>query len=393
MTDPRRTAIVQYALSQVGPGDIPAYWASCGISPAPDPHSKSGQWCGAFALACLHAALVATDVVWKVGLGFIYPQHLSVTKSPQPGDILYSSHYQHHGVVESFDHATGTLTSIEGNTPSVARKVHTDLTGFTFYSIGKFLGEVETPHFPGPGEVPPVGAGGSDVQGLLCGVDVSHHNPPGSINYAALAKTRRFLIVRATYGSQIDETFTAHVQRAQDVGLVIGAYAFFRASQPVADQLDAFASAVGVVGMGPGWLPPALDVEANQQYDGPVTTDRYAPAEQVLRAWREQYGAAMVYTNISTASEIGNPTWLSDYLLWIAHFDVQHPTTPRGAPWTLWQHHVGVLPGVSPGPLDQDVAHVLPLLKEHDPAAPLLLAVDWDSLRADRDALIKEQDA
>jgi hypothetical protein len=59
-------------------------------------------------------------------------------------------------------------------------------------------------------------------------------------------------------------------------------------------------------------------------------------------------------------------------------------------PWSIWQNHVGLMPGVLPRLVDHDVAHAVPLLKSHDPAAPLLLAVDWDELRADRDAVVKE---
>lgn len=394
MTDPRRTAIVDAARSQVGPGNVPAYWASSGL-----PADTHRAWCGAFALYCLHEAGVALGVKWIFGIGFVGPQHLALTRNPQPGDIVYKDQpWQHYGVVASFEN--GVLKTIEGNTPTVAEKTHTDLTGLAFYSIDKFL-KVATPPEVATSPLtaaPDPGSPGGEAKSrdtrtantgdaLLLGIDVSHHQQPAALNYTALAKTHRFVICRATYGTRTDETFAEHVHRAQDVGLTVGAYHFYRPGEAVVDQLDAFLSVAHALGVGAGWLPPAIDLEQDPGHV--VSTDAYAPAEQLTACFREQFGAAMVYVAIGFWSEIGHPEWVKDHLLWTAHWDVQHPTTPGGAPWAIWQNHVGQLPGISPGPVDQDVARSLPILKSHDPAAPLLVAVDWDELRADRDAVVQ----
>lgn len=394
VTDSRREAIVTAAASQIGPGNIPAYWASCRVSPAPDPHSKSGAWCGAFALWALHQADVATSIPWVVGLGFcaIPGRALSITKSPQPGDILYQDQpFQHHGVVESF--VDGVLTSIEGNTPTVQRRVRPLPKGMVFYSIDRFLNApaAPAPKPPAPTPTPKPAALGPDPS-LLRGVDVSSHQSPDAIVWAKLAETHRFVIARACYGVKIDPTFAEHAHRARDAGMVVGSYLFFRSSQDAQAQLDAFAAAVESLGMGPGWVPPVLDVESNVANGDPLTAAKYAPAEAICEAWVQRWGRAMVYTNVSTWSLIGSPQWIREHLLWVAHFDVATPKTPLDLPWHLWQYRVAPLPGVMAGLLDQDVARDLPLLATPDAPSSLPLDLDWDAVRRDRDDFIKEQD-
>jgi GH25 family lysozyme M1 (1,4-beta-N-acetylmuramidase) len=390
MTDPRRIAVVDAAKAEVGngPHDTPKYWADVGIGPPyPTPGTATGHWCGAFALWALHRAMLAIGQNWIVGRGFIAPLGLPVTKHPEPGDILYkNAPYQHHGIVESLEN--GLLTSIEGNTPDVARKSRPLPPDVTFFSIAKLLGAPPTPTKPQPPPTPPP-ITGSDPPGLAAGIDVSHHQAPGAINWAALAKTHRFVIARATYGAKIDETFRQHVELARGAGLITGAYHFFRPGVPVAEQLDAFARAVEPVGFGPGWLAPALDIEQNERYDGPISADRYAPAEQICSTWKRVHGAAMIYTNPSMWGEIGSPAWIGEHHLWVSHYGVSSPRTPLGLSWVIWQHRVATLLGIGGGPLDQNVARALPILTESKTPQLLPLEVDWDQLRKDRDGMVE----
>lgn len=392
--DPRRAAVVAAAAAEIGPGDTPKYWRSCGIAPAPKPGTPTGHWCGAFWLWCLHEAGLAQGVKWIPGSGFAIPQRLAQTKTPEPGDGLYIHEpYRHYGVVESFD--GHTLVSIEGNTPTVQRRTRTDLRGITFFSISKFLGQ------PAPAPAPPVNRTaptlpptppqpGAPGDGLLRGIDVSHHQAPGAISWPKLGETHRFVYARATYGTKPDETFAEHIRRARDVGLFVGAYAFFRPGQDVAEQLAAFERVVGAAGMGPGWLAPALDVEQNEQYDGPISADRYAPAETICRAWRARFGDAVLYTNPSMWAAIGSPGWLREFHLWIAHYDVAAPKTPFGLSWAIWQHRVAPLPGVLGSALDQNIARALPMLRAPTEPPQLVLEQDLDERRADRDRTIRE---
>ena len=388
--DLRRSAIVAAAVSQIGPGDIPKYWASCGIKPAPKPSEKGGQWCGAFALWCLHQAGVALNIPWLIGIGFcaVRGRELKITKTPQPGDIMYlDKPWQHHGVVESYEN--GVLTTIEGNTPTVQRRVRTDLTGLVFYSIDRFL-NVPTPvPTPTPAPTPPAPAVEPDDSGLLRGIDVSHHQAPGQISWQRLAETHRFVIARATYGTRLDETCVEHVHRAQDVGLTVGLYHFYRPGEEAKDQLDAFHSMADAVDMGEGWLAPAIDIEQNQKYDGEISAERYAPAVQIVEAWLRRWGRMQLYTNPAMWPLIGNPPWAHECSIWTAHYKTRAPKTPLDLPWAIWQYLVAPLPGVYSGDIDQNWAKGLPLISLPTEPSLLPLEQDLDELRRDRDEFIK----
>lgn len=258
-------------------------------------------------------------------------------------------------------------------------------------------GRPETKPAPKPPPVPPKAAptgpplpdaGASTVRGI----DVSHHQVPGALNWSKLGETHRFCIARATYGSKEDESFREHVRRAQAVGLIVGAYAFFRPGQSIDEQLDAFGAAVDAADMGPGWLVPALDVEQNEAYDGVISADRYAPAEQIAAAWRDRWGAALVYTNPAMWAAIGSPGWLREHHLWISHYGVREPRTPLGLSWAIWQHSVAALPGVTGSLLDQNVARTLPLIGSPTVADLIPLDPDWAAVNRDRDAQIREDD-
>lgn len=172
-------------------------------------------------------------------------------------------------------------------------------------------------------------------------------------------------------------------------------YHFFRPGLGAAEQLDAFGDVAESVGVGPGWLAPALDVEQDKN-DGEVTPVRYAQAEALARSWIARYGRAVLYTNVATWALLGNPEYIRDCDLWVANYGMKVPKTPLGLPWAIWQHLVAPLPGVYSGELDQNRARYLPIIgqKAGENAktipAPLPVEVDWDEQRAARDALIKE---
>ena len=380
MTDPRREATVAAARSQIGPGNEPAYWISCGL-----PGDTKKEWCGVFCLWALHEAGVAEDVKWISGLGFCEVQHLARTKAPLPGDVAYfPSPYQHHAVVVSLE--GDTLTTVDGNQPDVKERVRVSPKDVVYYSIEKFL-RPSSP-VPKPQPSPPRPSPVVDST-MLRGVDVSHHQRPSLLNYEKLAKTHKFVIARATYGVDADETTADHIRAAQRAGLTTGLYHFYRPGQSVNEQLDAFVSVADALGCGPGWLPPVVDLERHKS-DGEPSKARYASAEDLVECLRTRYGAVMVYTSVGFWGEIDQPDWIKDELLWVAHWGATRPSTPFGMPWALWQHKVANLAGIMPGPIDQNVARALPLLVAPDAVRLLPMSVDWEELRADRDRLVQE---
>lgn len=101
--------------------------------------AKNSEWCGIFALYCLHEAGIALDVRWVVGGGFVLEQGLPRTSTPQPGDIaVRPSPFWHHAIVESL--GSGQLITIDGNQPGVVRRIRPAPTSnIQYHSIAPFL--------------------------------------------------------------------------------------------------------------------------------------------------------------------------------------------------------------------------------------------------------------
>jgi lysozyme len=192
------------------------------------------------------------------------------------------------------------------------------------------------------------------------GIDVSHHN--GAVDWTAVARAGLvFALVKATEGA----TFTDHLfgdnwARIKAAGLMRGAYHFFRPAAPVAEQADRFLATMG--DLGPGDLPPVLDIE-----EAGVGRDEWAdlpPAERVpaALAWLDRVEQAcgrkpIVYTRRGFVREkFGAPGALSGYPLWVAHYTkAPGPSVPAGwDKWTIWQYtETGAVKGV-PGKFDLD---------------------------------------
>jgi hypothetical protein len=130
MTD-YRSAIMDWAKSQIGSGDRAAYWLSAYGS---DPGPKLA-WCATFCLAALHAAGVGLEVKQVLGQGIIGPAHLKPTRTPQRGDIGYVDQpFQHHFLFDHIDDK-GLIHSIDGNQPDVRERTRRPDQLTAFYSI------------------------------------------------------------------------------------------------------------------------------------------------------------------------------------------------------------------------------------------------------------------
>jgi hypothetical protein len=123
-------------------GAIRSFWADV-LKQAPEaPHPK--EWCGAFALWCIHQAGLGLELRWMFGpphYGFLY--NLPITHAPQPGDVAYlDKPYQHHAIVIEVEGET--VHTIDGNQGAESPiKAHSlPLSHWTaFYSIEPLLAE------------------------------------------------------------------------------------------------------------------------------------------------------------------------------------------------------------------------------------------------------------
>jgi hypothetical protein len=107
-----RDRVVAAAVSQLGQCDPRPYVEDAlGYAGGGDTN-----WCGEFALWCLHRAGLVLDWQWsldKHNPGFLY--RLPVTADPKPGDFAYYAEpYQHHQIVERL-YGDGTFDGINGN--------------------------------------------------------------------------------------------------------------------------------------------------------------------------------------------------------------------------------------------------------------------------------------
>ena len=155
---------------------------------------------------------------------------------------------------------------------------------------------------------------------------------------ARLGKT--FVILKASQQGP-DQVFTDHYEFARQAGLLRGAYHFFTAN-PIPDQVDLFVGLVHQVG--PGDLPPSLDVE-----DGSLSlyghyhyihhfNDGHQEGTQAgtnsllndLQEWLDRIEAALgrtpiIYTGTMWRDDLQS-TRMSNYPLWTIprHFSTQH---------------------------------------------------------------------
>lgn len=106
------------------------------------------EWCGAFALWCLHQAGLALEQHWMFGpphYGFLYRLEVLLPgEAPKPGDIGYQdAPYQHHFIVERVEGSdVHTIEGNQGGTHPIQAKLRKlGVKGITYYSISNLLPE------------------------------------------------------------------------------------------------------------------------------------------------------------------------------------------------------------------------------------------------------------
>jgi lysozyme len=179
--------------------------------------------------------------------------------------------------------------------------------------------------------------------GLLNGIDV--YAGTGDIDWVQVKQSGiTFAYLRAAYGVDVDKAVETNLKAARAAGLVCGVYHFLRTSKDYDKQIQVMLSLVDKLGIGPGDLPPAVDVEDNPVYDGawdPANNMTYLMA---LKHWidtvKARIGAdPVVYTRAGFWTELGNPDGFQSSPLWVASYRPDHPTLP--ASWnrfTFWQY-------------------------------------------------------
>ncbi len=178
------------------------------------------------------------------------------------------------------------------------------------------------------------------------GIDVSEHQ--GAVDWSAVrASGRRFAIARVGLGSRADATFARNWAGMRAAGLLRGAYLYVLPEQDPIAQATLLVRAVGR--LGPGDLPPALDVE--KMPPGVPPPSVYAARLAVLvEKVREGTGREpMIYTGahywprwVQSEAFAALPLWHPQYAE-VRCPSIAHPWRA----WAFWQtSERGRVPGV-----------------------------------------------
>ena len=189
--------------------------------------------------------------------------------------------------------------------------------------------------------------------GMIAGIDISHYN--GAVDCSKLsAGGVNFAYTKASEGRFTkDPLYAANYAGLEQNQIFRGAYHFFY------PQLDAQAQAANflsvVTQLGPGDLPPTLDVEVSGEQSPAAIA---AGMQQWLDAVEEELGRTpMIYTAAGFwNAALGGTSAFSEYPLWVAHYTSNpSPNVPKGfSDYTFWQYsESGSVPGIA-GNVDMD---------------------------------------
>ncbi len=188
--------------------------------------------------------------------------------------------------------------------------------------------------------------------GTTKGIDVSKWE--GTIDWTKVKNAGiAFAFIRVSDGANYhDAKFASNWASTQSVGIIRGAYQFFRPSQSVTTQADLMINAIGTYT--PGDLPPVIDVEDAAGLSTATVASR-------VRQWVDRVHAALGVTPIVYTGkyfwrdEVGSPASFAPNALWIAQYTSLCPDIPSPwSRWTFWQYtDAGSIPGIS-GPVDSN---------------------------------------
>jgi lysozyme len=198
---------------------------------------------------------------------------------------------------------------------------------------------------------------------MLKGIDVSHMQ--SDIDWSAVVGSGvSFAYAKATEQVNFtDPMFLNNYREMKAAGIPRGAYHFFHPSINPSQQAAHFVATLaiadngvnGTVKIGPGELPPMLDLEYTKDASpGPLTYVKN------VQTWLDFVEKATGRTpGIYTSASFWNHATafsaaFARYPLWVAEYQVAAPKLPQGWPaYTFWQTGEGTTAGVS-GQVDLD---------------------------------------
>jgi hypothetical protein len=211
---------------------------------------------------------------------------------------------------------------------------------------------------------------------LFLGIDIASVDGDRNIDWKAVAASGcRFAIFRGGLGAWTDPTWAAEAGRAQEAGLIVGVYLmpdYRKGGSSAGEQVDAFRRAVGT--LGPGYFPPALDVEFSGGYakTGRSRHDLLDLVVTLVADLRAGFGVApMIYTSARVWD--GQDTDSLD----ATHTDVDLSPLADCVPWIARYPFAYHLPAIGDDPGEKPTIEHLPM-----PPAPKLWG--WCAIHQDQ---------
>lgn len=181
------------------------------------------------------------------------------------------------------------------------------------------------------------------------GIDVSHYQ--SIIDWDIVnSQNIAFAFAKATEGESMrDSLFQKNWSEMKRVGIMRGAYHFFRPTKKAEEQALNFIETANLL---PGDLPPVLDFEVKDGVARDLILTR-------IRSWLDivehHYNIRpIIYTNLKFYYSyiVGN---FEDYPIWIARYSDHKPVLFTGKQWKFWQYgNRGRLEGIE-GDVDFNV--------------------------------------
>ena len=173
------------------------------------------------------------------------------------------------------------------------------------------------------------------------GIDISHYQ--AEVDWDKVARQGiSFAFMKATEGETLsDSTFSTNWSESQRVGIMRGAYHFFRPTTSALNQANKFMEHVE---LNPGDLPPVLDVEVTDGVSPTLLESRITLWLYVIE--RNYNVKPIIYSNLDFYYEHLKGKF-DKYPIWIARYNKEAPQLSLDKDWTFWQYgNKGQLEGI-----------------------------------------------
>ena len=199
---------------------------------------------------------------------------------------------------------------------------------------------------------------------LLEGIDVSYYQ--GTINWAAVAKTKHFAIIRAGTGfngeDNVDLNFEDNYIQAKNAGVKVGAY-YYSYAQSVEGAKKEANWFLNHLNRKKFEWPVYYDIEEPSQFEAGIHNDIAKAFCSILEAHNYYCG---IYASGSRWSYNFDNEVKTKYTAWVAHWDVSKPT--YSGDYAVWQKSSkGSVNGITEDvDLDESYINFEPIMSQYN---------------------------